>query len=62
MLISKLSLNYSDVYTIGDDINDIDMIKKYNGYSLNTAINEVKQASQKNYNTLSEFIYSIIDN
>ena len=62
LLVTRLSLNENDVYTIGDDINDIDMIKKYNGYSLNTAVKEVKTISQKNYNTLSELIDSIIDN
>ena len=61
LLVSKLLLNVNDVYTIGDDINDINMIKKYNGYSLNTAINEVKQISKKNYNTLSEFVGLMMD-
>lgn len=58
----KYNFNYSDIIVIGDDINDIDMIKKYNGYSLLSASNEVKKYSKKNYNFLSELIEETLDN
>lgn len=44
------------VYTIGDDINDIEMIKLYNGYSLYTANPIVKIIAKKSYESLSSFI------
>ena len=49
-----------DIYTIGDDINDIDMIKHYNGYSLITAKKEVKDMALHVYEELNQLIEYII--
>lgn len=57
----KYNFKYDNIYVIGDDINDIEMIKKYNGYSLLNASNEVKKYSKKNYNFLNELIDEIIN-
>lgn len=48
-----------NIYTIGDDINDIEMILKYNGYSLMNAKEEVKKISSKNYDELNQLISDI---
>ena len=56
-VIQKIKqLKSNDVYTIGDDINDLRMIKEYNGYSLFNAKEEVKNCSLKNYERLEELI------
>lgn len=47
------------IYTIGDDINDIEMILKYNGYSLMTANQEVKSVAIRLYDELNELIEDI---
>lgn len=47
------------IYTIGDDINDIQMILKYHGYSLTTANEVVKNVSTKIYKELNELIADI---
>lgn len=52
----KEKVSNQNVYTLGDDINDFIMIKEYNGYSLTTAILEIKQISKQNYDSLSEMI------
>lgn len=44
------------IYTIGDDINDIKMIQRYNGYSLITAKEETKKVASKLYEELNQLI------
>lgn len=41
----KLKLSQSEIYTIGDGINDIDMIKKYNGLIVGNLFDEDKNLS-----------------
>lgn len=41
----KEDCNASEVYTIGDDLNDLKMIADFNGYSLPWSRSEIKQAS-----------------
>jgi len=48
-----------NIYAIGDDINDIEMILKYNGYSLTTAKEEVKKIASKIYDELNQLISDI---
>lgn len=56
-VIQKIeSLNSDDIYTIGDDMNDLNMIKEYNGYSLLEAKPEVQRCALKNYERLEELI------
>ena len=45
-----------DIYTVGDDINDIQMILRYNGYSLITACEETKKVALKLYRELNQLI------
>ena len=47
------------VSVIGDDLNDIPMLEKYNGYAVNNAKEEVKAVSLKVYNSVSDLIESV---
>lgn len=47
------------IYTIGDDVNDIKMIERYNGYSLITAKEETKKVASKLYEELNQLIKEI---
>ena len=47
------------IYTIGDDVNDIKMIERYNGYSLITAKEETKKVASKLYEELNQLIREI---
>lgn len=52
-------ISEENIYTIGDDVNDIEMILKYNGSSLATAKEEVKKISLKIYDELNQLISDI---
>ena len=45
-----------NIYTIGDDVNDIKMIQRYNGYSLITAKEETRKVASKLYEELNQLI------
>ncbi|MBE6139215.1 MAG: hypothetical protein E7174_01735 [Firmicutes bacterium] len=46
--ISKLN-NYKNIYVVGNDINDYDMLKKYNGYF-------ISKKESNNFNTIKCFL------
>lgn len=48
-----------NICTIGDDVNDIKMIERYNGYSLLTAKEETKKVASKIYEELNQLIREI---
>lgn len=50
---------YSDIYTIGDHYNDIEMIRDYNGYAMKWAKKEVKDASIDTCFTVASLIKKI---
>lgn len=59
-IIKKIeNIDDDKIYVIDDDINDIQMIIKYHGFSLVTAKQNVKDVSAKIYNELNELIYDI---
>lgn len=49
------------VYVIGDSDNDITMIKKYNGYCVKNAMDEVKKISSKIYDSVSDLIDDLME-
>lgn len=51
-----LNLNNIDIYTIGDTINDIPMIKEYNGSCMINSTDDLKQCCKNNFNSVSEYI------
>jgi len=46
-----------NIYTIGDGLNDLEMITKYNGYTMIWGNSEVQQEAINKYISVSEFIY-----
>lgn len=55
-LILNCNLNSNNIYTIGDDINDIEMCKEFNSFSFYHADAEIKNISKTLVNSFSEVI------
>ncbi len=49
----------NDVYTIGDGVNDVEMILKYNGYGMKNSEEVIYKVTSKFCNTVSELIENI---
>lgn len=54
------NINLNNIYTIGDNHNDIKMIQTYQGYAIKGAIEEVKQKAIKEYSSVADLIDDII--
>ena len=50
----------TNTYTIGDGINDIDMIKKYNGYRVKNSCEELVSVTNKCVDNINELLEEII--
>lgn len=59
-LLEILNIKGIEAVTIGDGRNDISMIKDYNGYSMETAEQEVKEVARKIFKNIAEAIEYII--
>ncbi len=60
-LIAAIEKIDSDkVFTIGDGINDIPMIKDFNGFAIRDAKEEVKKLSLGVIDTVSDLIYNVL--
>lgn len=59
-LRKMLNIDYNDVYTVGDSLNDLEMIREYNGYAIgdNKEINKASVDNYKNVYTLVRDIKS----
>lgn len=60
LLLEIEKMSDSDVYVVGDGHSDIEMIKKYKGYSMILACEEVKQVARGQVRTVSELIQKIL--
>lgn len=60
-LLKKLSLENEKIYTIGDGISDIELVKKYHGYCMCNSVVELKKIAQKEYNSVSILIKEIME-
>lgn len=60
ILIERLGLSKDDIYTIGDGYSDIDMIKDFNGYAIKDSVEELKQVSIKEYESVSNLINDML--
>ena len=49
------------IYVIGDNYNDIEMIKRYAGYCMTDAIEEVRRISKKEYQSVYNLIEELIE-
>lgn len=54
------NVDKSNVYTIGDASNDLEMIRDYNGFGMVNSEQEVKDAAKKLYNNVYDLINDII--
>ena len=59
IIIEHSKVDKDFVSVIGDDLNDIPMLEKYNGYAVNNAKDEVKAVSLKIYNSVSDLISAV---
>ncbi len=55
-------IDKKDVYTVGDGNSDLEMIKEYNGYAMNNAVDKVKKASKTIVLSVSEMISMVLKN
>ena len=58
-ILEKENIVKNNVFTIGDGINDIDMIKKYNGYRVKNSCMELSSITNKVVDSVSELLDNI---
>ena len=58
-ILDKEGIVKNNVYTIGDGINDIDMIKKYNGYRVENSCEELNSITNRVIDKVSDLISRI---
>lgn len=56
LIIDLCQIEKENVSVIGDDLNDIPMLERYNGYVVNNAKDEVKAISVDVYNSVADLI------
>lgn len=59
-IASKEKIQNTEIYTIGDDHTDIGMIKRFHGYAIKNAIEEVKNYALKEYDSVYMLIKDIM--
>lgn len=60
-LLDILNIEKEQVVTIGDGRNDIGMIKEYNGYSMETAEDDVKRSASKIFKSVADALEYLKD-
>ena len=58
-IVTKEKIENKNIFTVGDGINDIDMIKKYNGYRMKTSCKELLPITNKVVNSVSKLLDNI---
>lgn len=61
-LLKYINIEDSNVYTIGDGLNDIEMIEKYNGYGMKISEECIIKSARGLYNNVSDLISDILLN
>jgi HAD superfamily hydrolase (TIGR01484 family) len=60
-LIKMININENDVYTIGDNVNDIPMSDySFNNYCMSDSIIELKSKTIRSYNSVYELVIDIL--
>ena len=54
-----MSVGEGDIYTIGDSYNDLEMIKAFNGYTVENGADEIKKAAKGVFGGVWELISSL---
>lgn len=60
LLTQKFKIEEENVYTIGDGYSDIQMVKDFNGYCMEEAVEELKKVAKKQYKSVSDLIGEVI--
>lgn len=55
-LVNFYHLDENEIYTIGDGVNDIDLISNYLGFTVSSAIDDLKSSSYKTVSSLEELL------
>ncbi|OON92566.1 MAG: hypothetical protein ATN34_01710 [Epulopiscium sp. Nele67-Bin002] len=61
MVAKHCGIDASNVYTIGDDRNDIDMIDRYYSAAMDLGVEDVKQYSNIVVDTVEEYVWHILN-
>jgi Cof subfamily protein (haloacid dehalogenase superfamily) len=59
VVINHTKIDQQRVAVIGDDLNDIPMLERFNGYAVNNARPEAKAVAVKVYDSVAELIYAM---
>lgn len=59
-LINSYNFNADDIITTGVTIDDLDLLKKYNGYTFENSVTELKNISIKTVKNIQEMIKEIM--
>lgn len=59
--VKKNNINIDSVYTIGDELDDLEMLMLYNGYRMTQCNEKIKQSIEKNVKTIADLI-DLLDN
>lgn len=61
--IARISgIKEENIYTIGDGYSDINMIKNFNGYGMNSSVEEIYKNAKGIYSSVSKLIQDIREN
>lgn len=58
-LINNFDYKDKNIFVIGDNYNDYDMVKEFNGYAMENAVLELKNIARKTYESVGELICDI---
>lgn len=56
LIAEKINVNIKDVYTIGDNLNDFEMIKEFDGACVSNAVEDILKITNKVYDSVEEYI------
>lgn len=59
-IVETENIKNKDVYTIGDGINDVDMVRDYNGYRVKNSCDELNTITNKVVDSVNDLIKEII--
>lgn len=54
-------IDCSNIYTIGDNYNDLEMVKKYKGCAIVNSVDIIKQSAIKEYNSVADLIEELLE-
>ena len=60
LLMRKLNINTSNVYSIGDGYSDIEMVRDFNGYCMKDSVSELKQVAISEMESVSNLIRDLL--